>query len=84
MSVPPYVRRSGGAYDLTAAPKYYIEFSGAGHFAWTNLNKSYQSIINDYAVAFFDRYLKGTPDPLTHLLDRPWPKDVSNMKYALK
>jgi len=84
IGVTPYVRRSGGAYDLTAAPKYYIEFSGAGHFAWTNLNKSYQSIINDYAVAFFDRYLKGTPDPLTHLLDRPWPKDVSNMKYALK
>jgi predicted dienelactone hydrolase len=84
IGVTPYVRRSGGAYDLTSAPKYYIEFSGAGHFAWTNLNKSYQSVIGDYAVAFFDRYLKGTPDPLAHLLDRPWPRDVSNMKYALK
>lgn len=84
IGVTPYVRRLGGGYDLTSAPKYYIEFSGAGHFAWTNLNKTYQSVINDYAVAFFDRYLRGTPSPLTHLLDQPWPKDVSNLKYALK
>ncbi|MGO8819277.1 MAG: alpha/beta hydrolase family protein [Terriglobia bacterium] len=84
IGVTPYVRRLGGGYDQTSAPKYYIEFSGAGHFAWTNLNKTYQSAINDYAVAFFDRYLRGTPDSLTRLVNRPWPKDVSNLKYALK
>ena len=84
--ITPSVRRPGGAYDLTSAPKYFVELGGAGHFAWTNLNKSYQSVINDYAIAFFDRYLKGTtsPDPFTHLLDRPWPKGVSVLKYAIR
>ena len=40
------------------------------------LKKSYQSPIHEYALAFFDRYLKGTtnPDALAHLLDPPWPK----------
>jgi predicted dienelactone hydrolase len=86
IGVTSYVRRPGGAYDLTSAPKYYLEFAGAGHFAWTNLNKSYQSLINDYSRAFFDRYLKGTisPDPLAHLLDHPRPKDVSDLKYVLR
>ena len=84
--ITPSVRRPGGAYDLTSAPKYFIELDGAGHFAFTNLNKSYQSLINDYAVAFFDRHLKGTtnPDLFAHLLDRPWAKDVSVLKYAMR
>lgn len=85
IGITPFVRRPGGAYDLTPAPKYYVELRGAGHFAWTNLNKSYESVINDYALAFFDRYLKGPthPDGLSRLLDRPWPKDVADLRYAL-
>jgi len=84
IGISPYVRRPGGAYDLTSAPKYFLDLAGAGHFAWTNLDKSYQSIISDYGIAFFDRYLKGTTDPLTHLVNRPWPKDVSDLRYAPK
>jgi len=84
IGISPYVRRPGGAYDLTSAPKYFLDLAGASHLAWTNLDKSYQPIINDYAVAFFDRYLKGATDPLNHLLDRPRPKDISDFKYALK
>ena len=84
VGITPFVRRPGGAYDLTSAPKYFLDLAGAGHFAWTNLNKSYQSIIDDYAVAFFDRYLKGTPGPLAHLVEPPWPQYVSDLKYALK
>ncbi len=85
IGITPYVRRPGGAYDLTSSPKYFIEFAGAGHFAWTNLNKSYQPVINDYALAFFDRYLKRetNPDSLTHLVERPWPREVNNLKYAM-
>ena len=84
IGITPYVRRAGGAYDLTSSPKFYLELAGAGHFAWTNLNKSYQSLIDKYAVAFFDRYLKTPPrvDTLTHLLDRPWPHDVSDLRYS--
>jgi len=84
IGVTPYVRRHGGGYDLTSDPKYYIEFSGAGHFAWTNLNKSYQAVIDSYALAFFNTYLKGTPGAFAHLLDRPWPKNVSNVKYSIE
>jgi len=86
IGITPSVRRPGGAYDLTSAPKYFLDLAGAGHFAWTNLDKSYQSLINDYAIAFFDRYLKGTisPDPLAHLLDRPWPNNVSDLKHAMR
>jgi predicted dienelactone hydrolase len=53
------ISRKDGAYDVTSAPKYYVEFNGAGHFAWTNAKKNYQPIISQYSVAFFDRYLKG-------------------------
>jgi predicted dienelactone hydrolase len=86
IGITPFVRRPGGAYDLSSDPKYFVELAGAGHFAWTNLNKSYQSVINDYAVAFFDRYLKGEthPDPLAHLVNHPWPKDVSDLRFAWK
>jgi predicted dienelactone hydrolase len=86
IGITPTVRRLGGAYDLTSSPKFYLELAGAGHFAWTNPNKSYQPTINAYALAFFDRYLKGatTPDPLAQLLEQPWPRDVSDVRYALK
>ena len=82
--VTPFVRRAGGAYDLTSSPKYFIELDGAGHLAWTNLNRSYQSVVNEYAIAFFDQYLKARVDvdPLAKLLGRPWPDDVKELRYA--
>lgn len=68
--VTPTVRRQNGAYEHSSTPKYYIEFEGAGHFAWTNINKKYQELIDIYTVAFFDRYVKGKtdPDPLEPLV----------------
>ena len=86
MGITPDVRRRGGAYDLTSAPKFYVELGGAGHFAWTNLSMSHRTLINEYSVAFFGRYLKGTspPDPLAGILDPPWPRFVSAIQYALK
>jgi predicted dienelactone hydrolase len=57
--VTPTVKKSGGAYDQSAKPKYYIEFDGAGHFAWTHLNRTYVASINKYSVPFYDAYLKG-------------------------
>jgi predicted dienelactone hydrolase len=86
LGVTPSIRRPHGAYDLSSAPKYYVEFSGAGHLAWTNLNKTYQNIISDYSVAFFDHFLKGktNPDPLAPLTGKPLPKQVSHLNVALK
>jgi predicted dienelactone hydrolase len=86
IGITPGVARSGGAYDLTSTPKYFVEFSGAGHFAWTNVNRLFHKRITQYSVVFFDRYLKGTtaPDPLAPLVEPPWPRFVHDIKYAVK
>jgi predicted dienelactone hydrolase len=86
LGITPLVRRPGGAYDLTSPPKYFIELSGAGHFAWTNLNKSHRALIKEYAVTFFDRYLKGAtnPDPLAHLIKAPWSATINDLRYAAR
>lgn len=80
--VTPTVKRANGAYDLSSAPKYYVEFDGAGHFAWTNLNTRYQELINSYSIAFFDRYLKGDEksDSLSTLTGNSTPKGVSEVR----
>ncbi len=85
LGITPDVRRKGGAYDLTSTPKYFVELRGAGHLAWTDINKLYHARINEYSVAFFDRYLKGTSttDALAGLLQPPWPKLVRKIQYAL-
>lgn len=57
--ITPSIRKSGGAYNRTPAPKYFIEYDGAGHFAFTQLEDHYQDIINRTSLAFFDKYLKG-------------------------
>jgi len=86
LGISPTVRRSDGAYDRSSAPKYYVEFDGAGHFAWTNLQKKYQDLIDTYSVAFFDRYLKdkANPDRLSRLTGRPSPQGVSYLKAQAK
>jgi len=82
----PVVRRPHGAYDLSSAPKYYVELAGAGHFAWTDLNKTFQEVIDTYSVAFFDRYLKdrANSDPLAPLMKKPLPARVASVRSDLK
>jgi len=84
--VTPTVRRLNGAYEHSSAPKYYVEFEGAGHLAWTNLKKDYQDIIDNYSVAFFDHYLSGKSgrDSLASLTGNPPPKGVSYLKVDVK
>jgi len=81
--VSPTIRRANGAYDATAAPKYYVEFDGAGHFAWSDFTAKYQKITAEYSVAFLDLYLKGT-DRLGPLCAKPLPKLVSLLRVDLK
>ena len=61
--ITPFVTRPGGIYDKTPAPKYLVEFDGAGHFAWTDLNPMFQSDIIAYSRAFLDHALKGAAFP---------------------
>jgi predicted dienelactone hydrolase len=82
LGITPTVKRLNGAYARSSAPKYFVEFQGAGHFAWTNVNPTFQDLIDRYSVAFFDRYLKGqqSPDPLAPLLAKPLPRRVSETR----
>ena len=84
--VSPIVRRPGGAYDCSSTPKYYVEFQGAGHLAWTGLNPRFHDMIDRYSVAFFDRYLKAdaSGDQLVALFKRTRPGGVSLLRSSLK
>ncbi len=61
VGITPSLKRAGGAYAQTHEPKYYIEYLGANHFAWTEMEKSFQSVIQKTALEFFDKYLKEKP-----------------------
>ena len=41
------LRRKGGAYDQTQAPKWYVEFDGAGHLAWAGKGGEHHADIVD-------------------------------------
>jgi predicted dienelactone hydrolase len=55
----PRIKGRGGAYAMSHAPKYYVELTGANHFAWTELEDRYENIIDKTALQFFDKYVKG-------------------------
>jgi predicted dienelactone hydrolase len=59
MGVAPFLHRAGGVYDKTSSPAYLIEFQGAGHLAWTDVNPKFQTSITDYSLAFLNRHVKG-------------------------
>jgi len=84
LGITPSVRRLSGAYDRSSAPKYYVELRGAGHFAWSDLNPKFQAIISEYGVAFFDQYLKKSPDRLQRMTRQPLPDLVSFLRSELK
>ncbi len=61
-----------GAYAVTAPPKFFVKLASGTHFEWTNLlcngtpdvpaclkAQPNAALINRYAIAFLDRYLKG-------------------------
>jgi len=60
LGVTPFVKRTNGAFSKTSTPSYFVEFDKVGHFGWTSLNKNQTQLdlINYYAIAFLDKYLK--------------------------
>jgi len=80
--ITPTVKKTQGAYDQSRAPKFYVELDGAGHFAWTDLNRAYVSTIDTYSIAFFDAYLKQRKDGFEQLMRSGRPKDVSELRAA--
>jgi predicted dienelactone hydrolase len=73
------LRGDRGAFGLSNAPKYYVELLGGNHFEWTNLacgadpvarclrSKSNPRLIDEYGIAFLDRYLKDDGTALSRL-----------------
>lgn len=61
LGIAPFLRRPGGAWDQTHGPAYLVDFEGAAHFAWTDLNTKFQPAIVDYALAFLNRHVQGDP-----------------------
>lgn len=57
VAVTPVLKKS--AYAATPLPTYFIELDGAGHFAWTQLDKEYQAVIQRTSLDYFNKYLKG-------------------------
>ncbi|MEQ1945924.1 MAG: alpha/beta fold hydrolase [Bryobacteraceae bacterium] len=84
-SITPSVRKADGVYDQTGGPKYYVELLRAGHLTWTNIGLPFHPTISRYAVAFFDRYLKGeSDDALAALTSAPWSSHVSDVRVHLE
>jgi predicted dienelactone hydrolase len=59
IGITPFVKRNGGAYDVTNGQVYFVEFNDAGHFAWTDLKADFQESITFYSLAFLDKHVKG-------------------------
>jgi predicted dienelactone hydrolase len=85
-AITPTVTRAGGGYDLTSAPKWIVEFGMGGHLSWARAEPLPHGPMERYALAFFDRYLKGatSPDPLAALADARQPRTVKRVDHAEK
>jgi hypothetical protein len=76
--ITPSVRKSGGAYESSPSPKYFVELTRAGHMAWTNLRGDAHQRILDYALPFLDHYVRGQPAAPMLTLTEP---GISELRY---
>ncbi len=63
IGITPSIKKRDGAYDQTRSAKYFVEFDGAGHLAWTDLRDSDQAVIVEYSRGFLGHTLKGGDFP---------------------
>jgi pimeloyl-ACP methyl ester carboxylesterase len=79
----PAVRKFMVSFDLSPAPKYYVEFEKSDHFAWTDTGQGARKAIIAYSLAFMNHYVKGESADflLRQLIVFP---DVSESRYAPK
>ena len=74
--ITPFLKGSGGALALSNSPKFFAELQGGSHFSWTNMTCGSQPasacaqtqpsamLIDTYAFAFLDAYVKGDKSAL--------------------
>jgi predicted dienelactone hydrolase len=68
---------TGGGYAQSPSPKYLVQVDGAAHLAWTDLGFSGRDAIVGYAIAFFDRHLKGAAPETMNALAQALPDAAS-------
>jgi predicted dienelactone hydrolase len=72
---PSLKRPVGGGYKQANPPKYYLEFDGADHKAWSMRgDERFRDVINITTLNFLDRYLK---DQSVEILPKSHEKQVS-------
>jgi pimeloyl-ACP methyl ester carboxylesterase len=72
LGITPSIEKPDGGYDQSPAPKYFADFYGAGHLAWTDAgNSGPRDGIVAYALAFIDHSVKG--DAAAKILTSPKP-----------
>jgi predicted dienelactone hydrolase len=75
VGITPFLAGANGAYSQSNAPAYFVDLKNAGHLAWVNCGKAATTAscletkanmrsIDEYGVAFFDRYLKHQLTPI--------------------
>src|SRR5262249_11127500 len=71
--ITPFLKGPRGAYAAANPPAYFLVLRAAAHLAWTNCGNQRTTesclahganarLIDQYGIAFFDRYLKGKPE----------------------
>jgi len=60
LGITPSIRKNGGCFAKMGPRSIFVEFQGAGHFAWSDLQDRAQDLISDYTIEFLDKYLQGS------------------------
>jgi predicted dienelactone hydrolase len=75
IGITPFLTGPKGAYREANPPVYFLELRSAGHFAWANCGSARTTasclasriqvrLIDEYGIAFLDRYLKDKQEPI--------------------
>jgi len=59
LGITPAIKKPRGCFSETSSPAYFVEFTGAGHFSWSDLRDEQHDLINAYALAFLDKHVRG-------------------------
>jgi predicted dienelactone hydrolase len=75
LGITPSLIGANGAYRQANPPAFLVELKNAGHIAWANCGdarttasclaeRTNNRLIDEYAIAFFDKYLKHEAKPI--------------------
>jgi predicted dienelactone hydrolase len=59
LGITPSIKKPGGCLAKTSSPAIFVEFARAGHFSWSDLQVTAHDLIEEYSLAFLDKYVRG-------------------------